>query len=58
MILKATCKRVRPNNGIIEALFTSNAGGKEEHVIVNVEREDPVQFERGKRYRITIVEDD
>jgi hypothetical protein len=53
---KMTCKRVRRNNGILEAFFTrhpSNALSQEEHVLVNVlsDRGEP-QTERD--YWITI----
>lgn len=53
---KMTCKRVRRNNGIREALFTrhpSNELSQEEHVLVNVlsDRGEP---ETGREYLVTI----
>ena len=53
--LNAICKRVRRNNGIVEALFTSPETSTEQeyHILVNVKWEQD-QFEQGKIYPIEI----
>ena len=57
--LKAQCKRIRRNNGIVEALFSSpdTSNGQEYHVLVNVKWEAD-QFEQGKTYSIEIKNDE
>jgi hypothetical protein len=58
LLIKAECKRVRRNNGIVEALFTrypnsQNKQEQEHHILVNVKWEDGM-FEQGKIYLIDI----
>ena len=55
--LVARCRRVRRNNGIVEALFTApeTSTTQEYHVLVNV-RWEKDQFVEGKIYPIEIGE--
>ena len=55
--LVARCRRVRRNNGIVEALFTApeTSTTQEYHVLVNVKWEQD-QFEQGKLYQIDIAD--
>lgn len=54
----ARCERVRPNNGIVEVLFTrrirfEDSQDQEEHVLINVHK-SLNQFEEGRHYWIDI----
>jgi len=55
---KATCERIRQNNGIVEVLFTCRSdigddNSQEQHVLVNLPFEYGT-FEKGKEYFIQI----
>ena len=56
--LKATCERIRRNNGVVEALFTSHPNIsdvtlQEDHVLINVKWRKG-EFAKGKQYWVTI----
>jgi hypothetical protein len=58
MIIKAQCKRIRRNNGIVEVLLTrypdaDNKQSQEHHVLLNVPYNEG-QFEQGEIYLIEI----
>ena len=52
---KGLCQRIRRNNGITEALFTSSPQSEfqEEHALVNV-RADRGDISEGREYWITV----
>lgn len=57
--LRAICKRVRQNNGIVEVLFSvlSDGESQESHILVNVNKATG-PFEEGRFYSINIKLDD
>ena len=58
MVLKAQCKRIRRNNGIVEVLLTrypdaGNRQTQEHHVLLNVPYREG-EFEQGEIYLVEI----
>jgi len=50
---KFRCERVRPNDGIVEVLFTRTEGEQDEHVLVNLLAQRD-QYQEGQFYWIAI----
>lgn len=55
---KATCRRIRRNNGIVQILFSCQENGnkQEQHILLNLHSEVD-KYKKDKLYKITIEEE-